>query len=196
MRNSSDPRRDSSKPALVSWNGQFSLRGRWQRGCDSYEIEGLEKGFGSPIVIDSVHLSDKDFRIIGKVGTAVFIEPALKEFPVCSFLEAFRWLFRKLSGYLAPEVYDRDAGELMEDIVFDVVIKSPFVDIQLWMTGDDLIWGLPLPGKGNNDLGKGFCLRDAQVYAQPGIHKSRAVIHLCILGAVFIFFNLQWNHFG
>ena len=92
----------------------------------------------------SIHLSDKDFRMIGEISVEVFIKPDLKELPNCSFLKAFCDLFRKFSGYLTPEIYNRDAGDLMENIIFDVIIKSLFADPQFRMTGDDLVRGLPL----------------------------------------------------
>ena len=129
----------------------------------SHELEGPQEGTGCSIVIDGIHLSDKDFRMIGEISVEVFIKPDLKELPNCSFLKAFCDLFRKFSGYLTPEIYNRDAGDLMENIIFDVIIKSLFTDIQLRMIRDDLIRGLTLFKKRGNDLGNGFRLRNSQV---------------------------------
>jgi hypothetical protein len=116
--------------------------GEEEVGAD--KLKSLDKRAVRAIVIDGIHLGDKDLRMIRKISPVVLIKPALEISAVISLFKDMGLLFRELSGNLPSQVHDGNVRDLLKDTAFDVIIKSLFADPQFRMTGDDLVRGLPL----------------------------------------------------
>ena len=141
-----------------------------------YKLKSLDKGSVVLIVIDRVHLDDKNIRMIGKKCVIVFISPSNQIFPVSPFFISSSLLFGELAGYLAAQVHDGNASDFMENILLDVVIKGLLGNAQFRVAGDDLVGGVSLFEQGSDNGGHCLCLLYGQVNAQPGVNKEGAVV--------------------
>lgn len=130
--------------ALLHGKSRFFLMEEGEEEVGADKLKSLDKRAVRAIVIDGIHLGDKDLRMIRKISPVVLIKPALEISAVISLFKDMGLLFRELSGNLPSQVHDGNVRDLLKDTAFDVIIKSLFSDPQFRMTGDDLVRGLPL----------------------------------------------------
>ena len=130
--------------ALLHGKSRFFLMEEGEEEVGADKLKSLDKRAVRAIVIDGIHLGDKDLRMIRKISPVVLIKPALEISAVISLFKDMGLLFRELSGNLPSQVHDGNVRDLLKDTAFDVIIKSLFADPQFRMTGDDLVRGLPL----------------------------------------------------
>lgn len=148
------------------------------------EFKCLEKGAGRFIVINSIHLCHKNIRVVKDVLLIIFVSTAKEIFVILPLFVSCRLLFRKLSGNLSSQVHDRDTGYLVEDVIFDIIIKGLFGDTQFRMDLKDLERGKPLFQERSDNIGHLFCLSRGKVDAQAGIDKGLFVVHLGIIRVI------------
>ena len=78
------------------------VKGKEEAGI--YKLKGLDKGAAGFVIINGIHLRDKDIRI---------------------FRQGFPgFLFGDPAGNLAAQVHDSNAGNFMEHAGFDVIVKG------------------------------------------------------------------------
>ena len=172
--------------ALLHGKSRFFLMEEGEEEVGADKLKSLDKRAVRAIVIDGIHLGDKDLRMIRKISPVVLIKPVLEISAVISLFEALRLLFRELSGNLPSEIQDGNVRDLLKDTAFDVIVKSLFADPQFRMAGDDLVRGLSLFKERGDGLRHGPGLRGCEVDALPGIRKGSKVVVVCIFGAVLV----------
>lgn len=172
--------------ALLHGKGRFFLMEEGEKDVWADKLKSLDKRAVRAIVIDGIHLGDKDLRMIRKISPAVFIKPVLEIFTVIPLFKGIGLPFRELSGNLAAQVEDGNVRDLLKDPAFDIIIKSLFADPQFRMSSDDVVRGLPLFEERGDRLGHGSGLRSCEVDALPGIRKGSKVVVVSIFGAVLV----------
>ena len=173
--------------ALLHGKSRFFLMEEGEEEAGADKLKSLDKRAARAIVIDGVHLSDKAFRMIGKISRVVLIKPALEISAVISLFEALRLLFWELSGNLPSEIQDGNVRDLLKDTAFDVIVKSLFADAQFGMAGDDLIRGLPLFEERGNDCSHSPGFGRGKIDALSGINKSREVVVVSLFRGILVF---------
>lgn len=79
-----------------------------------YKFEGLDKGAVCLIVINGVHLGNKDIRIFRQVFPVIFVGAAFQIFTVCPLFVCLGLLFGDFTGYLTAQVHDGNSCSLIE----------------------------------------------------------------------------------
>lgn len=155
-----------------------------EKDASIQELKCLEKGAGRFIVINSIHLCHEDIGVVKNVLLIIFVSTAKEIFAVLPFFVSHSLLFRKLPGNLPAQIHDRDTGNLVEDVIFDIIINGLFGDIQFRVDLKDLERGKPLFQERPDDVGHLFGLSRGKVDALAGVNKGQPVIHLGIIGVI------------
>lgn len=106
--------------------------------------KGLNKRAVRNVVINGVHLCNKNFRMFRNVFLIVFVETSLKIVSVDSLFEAFGELFGNLSGYLTSEIQHGDIRNFSKDASFNIIVKGLFADTEFRMAGYNAVGRVPL----------------------------------------------------
>ena len=88
------------------------------------KLKGLDKGTVCLIIVDGIHLGDKNIGIPRAVFPVVLIGASFQILTVSPFLISCGFLFGDLPGYLSAQIHDRNAGYFVENTVLDIVIES------------------------------------------------------------------------
>ncbi len=143
----------------------FVIKGEEDAGI--YKFEGLDKGVVCLIVINGVHLGNKNIRIFGYVFLVIFVGASFQIFTVCPLFVCLRFLFGNFTGYLTAQIHDGNSCKLMEYIIFDIVIESLFRNARFRVTCNDLERGQSLLKQGLYDISHNLRLLGSKVYAFP-----------------------------
>lgn len=100
----------------------FVIDGKQDTGI--HKFKGLDKRAAGLVIIDGIHLRDKDVRIFRYIFPVILISASLEIFAVSPLFISFGFLGGNLTGNLAAQVHDGNAGNLVEHIVFDVIVKG------------------------------------------------------------------------
>lgn len=87
------------------------------------EFEGLEKRSIRAVVINGVHLGDKNIRVVLHIREVIFIGASPEIPAVFPLFIKDSFLFWKPASHLPAQIQRADARGFMEDAVFDVVIE-------------------------------------------------------------------------
>lgn len=122
--------------------------------------------------------------MLGQISPVILVGAPLDVSAVSSLFELHRFLFRESAGDLAAQIQHGDAGDVVEDIVFDVIVEGLFGDAEFRVICNDLERGLSLPEERFDDGGHVPGLGGSQVDAEPGINEGGEVIMVSLLRGV------------
>jgi len=151
------------------------------------EFESLEKRSIGAVIINGVHLCDKNIRVLLPVREIILIGASLQISAVLSLFIKDSFLFWKSASHLPAQIKWADACDFMEDAVFDVVIKGFLTDAQFRVDLENLIGRKPLPEERGDDIGHLFCFCTGKIDAKAGIREHKPVILMSRLGGIGVF---------
>ena len=170
-------------PLLHGQRGLFPVEYA-EKDAGVQELEGLDEGACGLIIVDGVHLGDGHARVFIQVAPVILVSAPQEEAVVRPLFKGAALLLAGPAGGLPAQVKGTDAGNLVEDPIFDIIIKGLLGNAELRVDLQDPVGGEPLFQEWGNGQGHVPRLGGGEVNPQPGIDQGFPVTVLCVLWGV------------